>query len=156
MSESKLDQVVQLSNGDRVPLRRAAALWDQLQSMVLIPKWHEQIIELRGRALDGSAFAGELRDEMTNLGFTDPAGHLTPDARAVVLSALTGEEMGTHVVSPFTNSSHRRLAEFVNAVDAVKADQRPEVAARLLTEVVGEDWLRRLQKPPDRGGFSRN
>jgi hypothetical protein len=157
MTESKLDQIVQLRNGDKVKLRLAIDLWDQLQTMILMPNWHQQMIELQARALDGSGFQAELREEMKNMGFADGTGRVTPEARAVVLSALMGEDMAVHVVSPFVNSSHRRLAEFVNSVNTVKGDLLPDVATRLLTEVIGEDWIRRIQKhPPDRGGFSRN
>ena len=152
------DKKAMLSNGGSVELKVAAKLWDQLQSLAMRPQMKKDLLELRDHALAGSAFQGELREEMKNLGFCDQVGRITPEARDVVLSALTGELENTNVVSPFTKWSDRKVAEFVNSVDGMKGDFRPELAVRLFRETIGKEWLRRIQDPPaaGRGGFSVN
>lgn len=147
-----------LSNGGLVHLQRATQLWDDLQTMETNPLWKRELLHLRERALNGEPVTDpKLREGLANLGFLEADGTVGVDARNVILSAVTGDVENTHVVSPFTDWSDRKLAEFVNAVAAVKGDYQPELATRLLREAIGPEWLRRIQdKPRDPGGYSRN
>ena len=156
--DENFDKQARLSNGGLVHLHEAAGHWDTLRSLAMYPKDKRVMLELRDRALDVSAFTDPKRREyMTNMGFLAADGCLKPAARDVVLSSLTGDLMDTHVVSPFTAWGDRKMAEFINGVRHVQKTCAPGFAERVLKEVLGTEWVRRIQdRPPGLGGPGRN
>lgn len=140
------DKPALLNNGCTVNLQIALNFWRKIETMQLHPAERSLLSELREHALTGSLFHGESFGIMQALGFSDESGELKVEAKAVVLSAMHGDNESLQIVSPFADWSDRVIAQFAASVEAIKNGMQPDIAESVFKCVIGESWIHRIQQ----------
>ena len=149
MAQPKIDyseRTSVLSNGSTVKLSTAIALWGHLHSLAHDDVRSDILDKLRNCALQGKAFEGTAEERLgkQKLGFLDASGHLTEDAKNILLSSLIGEADHLQLVSPFTQRADRTVAEFIVAAEEVLVPGDPARTRAILNEALGEHLVQAL------------
>jgi len=117
------DKEVQLTNGSRMPLCRAAALLTLIESYVEdSAKDRELIGKLRGLS-PGQLAPPECRQRLSDAELVDVNGRISESLAQIVESAVRGAGAAVYLVSPFSNPDDKTLADLVSAVEVVCAEQ---------------------------------
>lgn len=148
-------RLVQLCNGDRLPLSLAAArlgLLVSYQEGEHDGEWNPLYL-LRELCLGRPLAPEQLRDLRAEQLVT-PAGEPIDGLRAVVLSAVRGEGRALRLDSPFTDPLDRAMADYLIARHFIRAHlDEPEATAFLADDPVQTalDHARRATGP---GGWA--
>src|ERR1700733_9061520 len=130
---SLLHQQIMLSSGLQFPLaavsRNLAMLRQHLDSG--ITEKRVVLYELRQLCL-GRKVSPAAQRNLKDAGFLSEDGTMEPVLKGVVLSALQGEGYGLYVISPFTSSLDRTLAEYIQSRERILAEVPENDAKRFL------------------------